>query len=392
MAAGAGGGLTPTKALSAERLPTLDGVRGVAVLVVVIHNSAWIAGESHLFLLKLFSAVTATGWVGVQLFFVLSGFLITGILVDTRGAPRYFTSFYLRRTLRIFPPYYFLVAVIVLVAPLLATDRAWVELVRSRQWVYWVYLSNWFTGTPGIDPLSHTWSLAVEEQFYLAWPLLVWLCSPKALLRLCVVLVAVTPLVRLGLRVSGLSPEAAYTFTIARWDALALGAILALLLREDGGPEVVRRWRGRAVALGVLVVAGIVVRQHGFHSHELPVQVLGQSAVAILSAALVAYAIEDRPGQVQWLRAGLSRRWLRQAGKYSYAMYLFHQPIQQYLTPILGPQVRGADSLWRLARVSLYLAGVLALSLGAALVSWRLIEKPCLVLKDRIAPRLTGAS
>ncbi len=370
------------------RLLPLDGIRGLAVLVVIVHNSAWIAGESEQFLLKLFNAVMATGWIGVQVFFVLSGFLITGILLDTKARATYFRSFYIRRVLRIFPLYYVVIFLTLVVAPFVAWSPAWADAVRNAHgWAYWLYVQNWITSSLGVDALSHTWSLAVEEQFYLVWPLIVWLVGRRSLSRLCLVAMVGTPFIRLALRLSRLDQNSAYVFTIARWDALAAGALVAILIREEGGRKVLARWQGRAAGLAGIALVALVLMEHGFHSFDLPVQIIGQSLIAILSASLIALAVDEGPRAPRQLQVFLSTDTLRILGKYSYAMYLFHQPIQQFLTPILGDQVRGADTPWRLVRLSIYLLSVLLLTLLAALVSWRVIEKPFLDLKDRIAPR-----
>jgi peptidoglycan/LPS O-acetylase OafA/YrhL len=378
---------------SDDRVLTLDGVRGLAVLIVIIHNSAWIAGESRLFVLKLANAVNATGWIGVQLFFVLSGFLITGILLDTKGTPHFFRSFYLRRILRIFPLYYVVVMLVIVIAPLLAWSPAWADAIRqSHRWAYWLYLQNWITTSPGIDALSHTWSLAVEEQFYLLWPLVVWFTSRRGLTALCLVTLVVTPFIRLGLRVAGMDQSVAYVFTIARWDALAAGAVVAILVRREGGRALLARWQGRIAAVAGVALAGLVAAERGFHSFDLWVQVIGQTLIAVLSACLIGYAVEEGPKAPQRLQAFLSTPWLRTLGKYSYAMYLLHQPIQQLLTPLLGEVVRGPDTPWRLLRLALYVLLVLVLTFAGALLSWRLVEKPFLDLKDRIAPRYSARS
>ena len=376
--------------MSSERKLPLDGVRGLAVFVVIIHNSAWIAGESGHFLLKLVTAIAATGWIGVQVFFVLSGYLITGILLDTKGRSQYFRSFYVRRVLRIFPLYYAIIALTIVVAPRLAWSTVWADAIRqSHRWAYWLYVQNWAITSPGIAPLSHTWSLAVEEQFYLVWPLIVWYFGRRGLTNLCLFTMLGTPLIRLALLRSGVDQNVTYALTIARWDALAAGALVALLVRNSHGRILLVRWQGRLTALAGIGLAALVASKRGFHSFELSVQVIGQSLISILSATLIAFAVEEGPGVPRRLQVFLSMRTFRILGKYSYAMYLFHQPIQQFLTPLLGDQVRGADSPWRLARLTLYLLLVLALTFLAALASWRVIEKPCLDLKNRIAPRVT---
>ena len=366
----------------------LDGVRGLAILIVIIHNSAWIAGESRHILLKLTTAITATGWIGVSLFFALSGFLITGILLDTKSRPGFFRSFYLRRTLRIFPLYYAVIAFTVFVAPLIAWSPTWADSVRANQWPFWLYLTNWILPfNKMIFGLSTFWSLAVEEQFYLFWPLLVWSFTRRRLLTFCLIVMAATPFIRLGLRLSGLPDNASYFWTIARWDALVAGAVVAALLRDDTGRLLLARWQGRLAALSAGALGALVAWQHGFHSDLMGTQVIGQSLIALLSACLLAFAVADGAGGPTRLQRWLSAPGLRTLGKYSYAMYIFHFPIHQLLFPIAEELVRGDDTAWRLARLAVYILVVLTLSLLAALGSWRLIEKPFLDLKDRIAPR-----
>jgi len=373
---------------SAERVPALDGVRGLAILIVLVHNAAWVAESGGHLVFKLVVAIASTGWVGVQLFFVLSGFLITGILLDSKGKRDYFKSFYIRRALRILPVYYLVVGLIVLVAATMAWDPEWSHAVLTYQWSYWVYLSNWVQPFHlGIPGLSHLWSLAVEEQFYLLWPLVIWILSRGSLRALCIGLIVSTPFIRLGLRMLGLPEATAYMFTIARWDALATGALLAVLVREPAGRAWLNRWRGTiglTAGAGVLLLTGWL---HGFHSDEVGVQVVGQSLVTLVSGALISAAVADVEHAPVRLQARLSQPWLRLLGKYSYAMYLFHFPISQLLTSLYGDQVRGADTLWRLPRLAAYVTVVFGLTLLAAMASWRLIERPMLALKDRVAPR-----
>lgn len=376
--------------LSAARLPALDGIRGLAILVVLVHNAAWVAESGEHLLFKLVVAAASTGWIGVQLFFVLSGFLITGILLDARGKRHYFKSFYIRRALRILPVYYFVVALMVLLAATLAWSPEWSNAVLTHQWSYWLYFSNWVQPfNLGIPGLSHLWSLAVEEQFYLLWPLVVWLVPRHRLRALCIGVIVATPFIRLGLRLLGLPEATAYMFTIARWDALAAGALVAVLVRETSGRAWLERWRtsiGLTASAAVLLLAGWL---HGFHSDAVTVQVVGQSLVILVAGSLVAAGVADDSSAPLRMQAQLSQPWLRMLGKYSYAMYLFHFPISQLLTALFGDEVRGADTLWRLPRLAAYVVVVFGLTLLAAMASWRLMEKPCLDLKDRIAPRPT---
>jgi peptidoglycan/LPS O-acetylase OafA/YrhL len=361
------------------------------LLTVVVHNSAWIATSDDSLALKLVHAITATGWAGVQLFFVLSGFLITDILLRAKGGPDYFRTFFIRRTLRIFPLYYAYLAVAFFVFPLIATAK-WIDTATANQWWFWTYLANWATPLGrGIPGLSHLWSLAVEEQFYFVWPFVViWL--PIGRLRgLCAALVLLTPLIRLGLVTSGLPSLTAYEFTIARWDALAIGAWMACMLAEPATrPRLALMFRpALLLSLGGLV--GMTLWLRGFHQDETPVLVLGQSLVALASAALVyAAAVSPSSGEKWWLRlrSMLSMSWLRDVGTYSYGMYVLHFPIQFLLMDHLRPFVNGSEDGLRVLRLLCYLAGIVLLSYAAARLSWLLIERPALQLKERLAPRL----
>jgi peptidoglycan/LPS O-acetylase OafA/YrhL len=368
------------------RLAPLDGVRGLAILIVVIHNVAFVLRPSTLYPLKLVSAVTATGWIGVQLFFVLSGFLITGILLQTRTGQGYFRNFYIRRTLRIFPLYYaFLIGALVLF-PLVA-DPGWTAIARKNQWWYWTYTSNWSSPFGHVIPgLSHFWSLAVEEQFYLLWPLIVWLLSPRALKALCVVVIAVTPLIRWALATYGLPAQASYEFTIARWDALAFGALLAILMRDDGSRAWLARHMARITGLVVVALLAFLVVEHGFHEDDVQVQVIGQAIAGALFFSLVYFSVVPAAGETSRVQRVLSAPSLRFLGKYSYAIYVFHFPIHRLASRWLAEPVNGADTYWRLLRLLVYGAGVGAASVLLAMLSWRILEKPFLDLKDRLAP------
>jgi len=382
-----------TDRASGGRIPGLDGVRGIAILLVIFVNAGWVLEQSNVFLVKLFEAATATGWTGVQLFFVLSGFLITGILLDAKGSPRYFHDFYVRRTLRIFPLYYAFLALVLIVAPLVAPGLLadWIPVARHNQWWYVFYVYNW--GSPfgaAIPGLPHFWSLAVEEQFYLMWPLVVWLAPRRGLTWICVTVVLITPFIRVALRLYGLPPLATYEFTISRWDALAAGGLLAILAGEPAARSWLSRHMGKIGAVGIGVMLVFVLVKHGFHEDDFWVQVLGQSLIIVIAVWLVHVAID--PAAAPRLGAVVSWRWLRFLGKYSYAIYVVHFPIREIGMRYLTPMVNGADDVWRLARGLLFVGGVLGASIVLALISWRFLEKPCLDLRERFAPTESGAA
>lgn len=375
-----------------ERSPALDGVRGLALLVVVLHNTAWTGGASNQAALKLYRAAAAAGWVGVQLFFVLSGLLITNILLDTRGSPHFFRRFYLRRSLRIFPLYYTMIVFVVCIAAPLAWSPTWTESVYRHQWAFWLYVSNWTEPlVGGVRGLSHLWSLAVEEQFYMVWPALVLWLPPRRLVWLVVAMVAGAPFVRMALLHNGLPPLVAYNFTVARMDALAIGAFLALCLRDRVLRGHLRRWLAPLTAMGSTVLVLLIARQRGFHPEEPPVLILGQSLAAFLCFCLLAYTqfAGTIPGGTLVKRV-FSAKVLGNLGTYSYAMYLAHTPLHALLQGVGAPVVQQDDGLWHLPRLLAYSALVLALSYATARLTWILIERPALRLKERVAPAAAG--
>src|SRR5688572_22907162 len=173
---------------------------------------------------RVLAGVPLFGWVGVDLFFVLSGFLITGILLDTRGSDRYFTSFYARRTLRIFPLYYLIVFLSLIVLPLFPR---WSALLGGGddlpQWPYWTYLVNFAIAERNDfqhGVLDVAWSLAIEEQFYLIWAVVVWLLSPRLLGALCALIVVAVPLARMVALQNAAQPVDVYVLPHYRADAL----------------------------------------------------------------------------------------------------------------------------------------------------------------------------
>jgi peptidoglycan/LPS O-acetylase OafA/YrhL len=189
-----------------SRLTSLDGLRGLAVLSVVLFHTlrlqnAGVFGE-------IWKRFHGSAWAGVDLFFVLSGFLITGILLDSRGQENYFRNFYARRTLRIFPLYYTVLAVALLVVPFVVgfprLPAAYPRLLENQLWL-WTYTQNYLQATTAhtLPGFGHFWSLAVEEQFYWFWPLVVCLLPRKALLRFCLIVCAILPFIRLALILSG---------------------------------------------------------------------------------------------------------------------------------------------------------------------------------------------
>jgi peptidoglycan/LPS O-acetylase OafA/YrhL len=354
----------------------LDGLRGTAILAVVVsHYSAWLP--------TTYEAVGALqiGWAGVDLFFVISGFLITGILLDAKGAPHYFRNFYARRALRIFPLYFaFLAATLLLLLAVGSSPQLW----RAQPWL-WTYTANywlpmqptWDRWTQMVMPL---WSLAVEEQFYLAWPLVVFAFSAPALIRICIAVIVAALALRLVLTAAGVGWFAIYMWTPARADPLAAGALVALLLRQPDGE---RRIRRLANYTGPIALALVLLTARGFDPTRHPwLSVALYSALAGVFTALLVWSI-DSAALLGIPRRFYELRLLRAIGGYSYGIYILHLPLG-YATSRALQHLNWHDPAhptWPSA--TLLIALSTALVTLCALASFHLYEKPFLNLKPR---------
>ena len=393
---------TPSPLVGGGHVPVLDAFRGLAILVVLVHNASYHPKGLHDSVpLKIWDVWTGAGWFGVQLFFVLSGLLITGILLDTKGRPGWLRAFYGRRVLRIFPLYYAALLVYWVVLPRLLGVPRLAESAGIPPWHYWLYVSNWPVypaGVPAGDPtsLTHFWSLAVEEQFYLVWPFVVLALSPRRLAVLAVSLGIAAPLFRAWLHAGAFPEDAAnmmgYSWTVARMDALALGALCAVALRSGTARELlVARGRWLAGVAAALLVLMLLWRG-GMHKSGPAVQVAGQSLAALLSAGVVlVLALPDTEprGALRgwWVARALDRGWLRWLGRYSYGIYVVHVPLHRVGLQLVGERLAQGGGGTRLALAVAYAAVVLAVSCLAALATWHLIEAPFLRLKRHFAAR-----
>lgn len=377
------------KPAAPRHVPELDGVRGFAIAIVMaLHFICSQIGEPHSRLEYLALRITGYGLWGVDLFFVLSGFLITGILWDSRGAPGYFKTFYMRRTLRIFPLYYatLLVLLVLLPAGMLARFAPEALALRDQQWWLWTYLANVHVAIHGgftLPYVSHFWTLAVEEHFYLVWPFVVGLLPRSVALKLSIV----ASVVALGLRVAifylGPNPYYAHVLTPCRLDALCIGAGLALAVRGPGG---MAAFAPRARVGVLLAGAGVLVTSawHALRPHTLPVEAVRETFLALLfGCAVVLAAWAEGP---KLLKRVLRASWLRFLGKYSYGLYVFHG----ILAYGFGAH-RTLPFFIELAGGS-HFGGVLlqavvgtAVSIAIAVASYELFEVRFLKLKDRFS-------
>jgi peptidoglycan/LPS O-acetylase OafA/YrhL len=358
---------------SQSRVTALDGVRGLAIsLVLLAHVFPFQARSVPE---RVLLVLTSTGWIGVQLFFVLSGFLLIGILVDEKGSVFYFQRFYIRRVLRIFPIYFvFLVAL----STILAIRPALGGIC------YWTYTANFKDLIPNcsqIEALGPLWSLSVEEQFYLLLPATIALCSRDGLVRVLIIAGTGSILLRAILVIGFNALTPAFAWTPTNLDGFAAGGLTALALRSEAG----LRWLKKAsptvflTALAFFSGLGLGNRSFGWLIQPRTSLVLGAPAVVVMSAGLIGLALTSNS-----VGAALSCRPLRVLGKYSYAIYLFHTPVSELVRNGIR---RASHSTPPFADV--IFAGLISvfLSLVMAIISWRLIEAPLLRLKARLAPR-----
>ena len=368
---------------SRRHVPALDGIRGIAILMVIWFHTIGELAVRHP-LDEIVARVARSSWTGVDLFFTLSGFLITSILLDTRGRRGYFRNFMMRRALRIIPPYAVLVVLILWVLPAsgLITPQSVAEPRKHLLW-FVAMLPNFLVGLHGFRAgadLDHLWSIGVEEQFYLVWPLVVALVAPPRLRRVTLALVVIAPLIRLAALAAGATPRMVYTLTPLHYGGLAMGALIAVSLRTDVPPALLRRRLATAAAVGAVALAPIFVFRGGLLPFDAAMQRLGYFAVVMLCGCLVAHTATAAPDSAtaRWIGSAP----LRFFGKYSYALYLFHPIIvtlivksgwsDASLRPIGGMLLPAA-----MVRAAV----VLALAVLVALASWHLVERPALSLK-----------
>jgi peptidoglycan/LPS O-acetylase OafA/YrhL len=368
-----------------SRMPQLDALRGIAILWVILHNAA-LNGVGHPqgVLLEGIFLIGNMGWIGVQLFFVLSGFLITGILLDGRGSDNQFRVFYIRRTLRIFPLYYGFLFVAFAFLPWMGLAN-WPDSTHSEKLLYWSYLTNWGLPFDLNMVFPHLWSLAIEEQYYLLWPLLVVFLSRRVLTYLCLVLIATAFLGRAYLVWKfdpAFAANAMYTFSFARWDALAIGSLLALVVRSDMAIAYIQRHFALGFyALSLLLLTQVLVL-HNFSAEGVP-GIFNQTTIAFWSALIILLAIVSWNNSLDRLRPVFSNGFLSWLGKYSYAIYIFHVPAKMIWFEHMAFAVT-PNTPWHQFEAIVYnFTGVTLTASIAAYISWRILERPFLELKNR---------
>jgi len=376
---------------SGRRIAALDGLRGVAVLTVMAHHltpnvehsnrvSIWISNLAH------------SAWIGVDLFFVLSGFLITGILLDSKRSPHYFRNFFARRILRIFPLYYAVLFVTLVLLPAAGMHPDGFRAgERYSPWL-WCYGANILMTIKHdfcLGRLGHFWTLAVEEQFYLIWPAIIFACSRKSTVKVCMATVAVAIVSRIVLRMHGEWWVSSYAFTLCKADSLCIGALIAVASRSPVAWSTCRKWAPAIAGASGIALLGVMCIRGGLAGGSTEMQWFGYTLLAVFFAAVVALCIDAPPILLSY---AVRSKLLRFFGKHSYSLYVLHWLVG----PAIEVVVPSRAVLAAFGQTFIGPVVCLILSIAAcvplSLVSWHLLEKHFIALKDRFAGTSEAAS
>ena len=308
----------PHKTLQIDYVPgtyvkEFDGWRGVGICFVVL---------SH-----YFPSYFIGSWVFMEMFFVMSGFLITGILMDSKTKKNYYKNFILRRVLRVFPLYYIALILLLFIIP-----AAWLNTsyYRSHQVWFWTYMENWLFSVEGWPPgkaLRHFWSLAIEEQFYIVWPLVVWMFSPKGLIRCCVFLFFFSLVFRnIGLHLGFVMPFP-YVATFGRMEGIVLGAIIAVLVR--GNRSILEKYAYPVTIVSGLLSVLVFIWARTVHMEYSLNYIINYTIVDVFFAGMIVMTLCSN--ELTQFRRLLNVNLIKQLGVMSYCIYIFHHPIHELI-------------------------------------------------------------
>jgi len=356
--------------------PGLDALRGLAILLVLFF---------HYFSFPL-------GWIGVDLFFVLSGFLITKTLLELKSQPAYFRNFFFRRVLRIFPVYFLTLVIFYIAAPIFFSEKGpgtvYAYYTSNQVW-FWTFLQNWLFIKKGVPPepyLQHFWSLAIEEQFYLCWPFLVFCIRKKQNLRTAVAAIFFMALfVRVVLWVYSARQDAFYYNTFARVDGLAAGSYLSISLYLNKRFSKTQCWLIVA-AFFILIIASYLFLGNWRYDNRI-FATLGYS-VSALFFAVICYWLVLSDASYRHLNL------LCFFGRISYGLYVYHIPVFLLASFLIQ---KYAPNIYKQFNLPPYFTSIISLVAATiiSVLSLKIVEQPVLKLKKRFvyaAPKMVSRS
>ncbi|HVT86252.1 MAG TPA: acyltransferase [Chitinophagaceae bacterium] len=295
--------------------PALDGLRGIAILMVLFHHNF------------NFIPLSKFAWIGVDLFFVLSGFLVTEILLNTNGDSGYLRNFYVRRILRIFPIYYLTIIVFFIVARFFSALNDQYIYYHNNQWMLWMYMQNWlfiFKPPPSDNFLfQHFWSLAIEEQFYLIWPFIILICkNQKKLLFLVYIFLAGCILFRIFCWIDYGANNLSFNLQYkTRIDGLCIGSIIAIWKFNKKNIKI-RIIRLSIILISIHLVAIFCAKT--MFKNVPHFNFFGFTSISVIFGMLLVYGLESKNQLTKNLLANPAIRYI---GKISYGLYIFHYPV-----------------------------------------------------------------
>lgn len=328
---------------STKYVPMLDGIRGIAILAVIVCHTICcfvnIGGTHANEFQRFIFFVFGLGGFGVDLFFVLSGYLITGILINAREKENYYLNFYARRTLRIFPLYYLYITLVIFILPILIPYMR--DQINGNLGLYYLYLQNFVPFANNTLPeylFGHLWSLAVEEHFYLIWPLIVYKVNDRKIFLLGLAVIIGAVLFRCYfIFLSGFRPGVidyySYRFTFCRADALMLGAILAFVVRNETLSRLMQYHRltglyGSGLTSIVLLIYAFGQGNALIISNKV-ISSIGYTIFSIFFTFLLFSLLNAT--RESFVSRFFNNTVMRFFGKYSYAMYIVHFPLIAFI-------------------------------------------------------------
>jgi peptidoglycan/LPS O-acetylase OafA/YrhL len=362
---------TSVKPIHQNYIPELDGLRGIAILLVVTF---------HYFpFLKIFSL----GWIGVDLFFVLSGYLITSRLIFTLGDKKYFSVFYKNRALRIVPLYYATLICFYLIINIMVKEEniGMFQFYNDHIPSFVLFLENWsfiFTKQMHENHLQHFWTLAIEEQFYLIWPLLIYFFFQKSFfIKTLFISIVLIILLRSFLFFKYQGDELICFYnTFCRMDSFIIGGLLFFFHERSSKIDF------KFILPAIIIIISVAITFSGTHSSSLFFSTIGYTLIAIFFAGIIHIAIKKKNNH---LKAFLNRKWLINFGKISYGLYIFHCIILLFFRNKIAQYLSTHFSISNSISLGISLSLCLLISITLSVISYFYFEM--FFLKRKLQPK-----